>query len=59
MMSWLDLKPWSIEARDGNDLEQTVADWAARQELANWIPSAILLGLLLCSIVLFALSRMA
>jgi hypothetical protein len=59
MMSWLGVKPWTGEARDTNDLEQTVADWTARQELTSWVPSAIVLGLLLCSIVLLAFSRIA
>ena len=58
-MSWLGAKSWTAQNRGENELEQSVADWTARQELANWIPSAIVLGLLLAGILLFAMSRLA
>jgi hypothetical protein len=59
MMSWLSAKPWSDTSRDATDIEQTVADWTDRQELTGWVPSAIVLGLLLASIILLALGRAA
>jgi hypothetical protein len=59
MMSWLGAKQWSVASRDGNDIEHSVADWTDQQESIGWVPSAIVLGLLLVSIILLALSRAA
>ena len=50
-------KLWSFELRDGNDLEERVASWIARQESSSWIISIVVLGSSFAAMVLFAVSR--
>jgi hypothetical protein len=52
-------RAWSLRSREGDDLEQTVADWLTQQEAADWLPSALVLSTLLAAMVLFAVSRAA
>ncbi|MBM2810042.1 MAG: hypothetical protein HW416_801 [Chloroflexi bacterium] len=47
-------KPWDVEARTGSDLQDIVEDWMTQQKSMEWIPSAMVLGILLAAIVLFA-----
>ena len=50
-------RPWSADDHAGNDLEESVANWLARQEPTSWIGPAIMLSMTLAAIVLFAVSR--
>ncbi len=59
-MNWgLGYRFGSPEAREGGDLEESVMDWLTQYEPRSWVPSAIVLGLLLLTIVLLPLSRLA
>lgn len=57
MRGLLGERPWPFESRDGNDLEERVADWLARQEPTSWIVSTIVLGSAFFAMVLLAVSR--
>lgn len=57
MREWLGGRLWPSELRDGNDLEERVASWIARQESTSWIISTIGIGTAFIAMVLFAVSR--
>jgi hypothetical protein len=40
------------------DLEEVVADWLTQLEPVDWLPSALVLGVLFAAMVLFALTRL-
>ncbi len=50
-------RSWSFESRSGNDLEERVANWIARQEPTSWVATTLVLGTTLVAMVLFALSH--
>jgi hypothetical protein len=47
-----------IEVWDEQRSEESVTDWLAQHELKNWVPSALVLAVLLLTIVLLPLSRL-
>ncbi len=57
MREWLGERLSSLELRNGNDLEERVASWIARQESSSWIISIMVLGSSFAAMVLFAISR--
>ena len=57
MREWLGERLWSLEPRDGNDLEERVVSWLARQESTSWIVSTLVLGGAFVAMLLFAVSR--